>query len=78
MAEVHIIGDVSGGSNFPSANLFCKWSIKIGAAWKVLEGVSEGQTQVDHPKVRRFLLYNSTTLIQLDNFMMYLNVVVMM
>ena len=51
MAEVHIIGNISGGSDFPSANLFCKWNLKIGSAWKVLEGVIDGQTQVDHPKV---------------------------
>ena len=45
------MGEVVGGSDFPSANIFCKWNIKIGPAWKILEGVSEGQTQVDHPKV---------------------------
>ena len=55
MAEVYILGEVAGGSGFPSSNIFCKWSINIGSAWKVLEGVSEGQTQVDHPKVRFFL-----------------------
>lgn len=51
MGEVHLIGDLVGGSGFPSANLFCKWGIAFGAAWKTLEGLKEGQTQVDHPQV---------------------------
>lgn len=51
MAEVHLIGDLVGGSGFPSANLFCKWGIAYGSAWKVLEGLKEGQTHVDHPQV---------------------------
>ena len=51
MAEVHLIGDLVGASGFPSADLFCKWGIAYGNAWKVLEGVQEGQTQVDHPQV---------------------------
>ena len=51
MAEVHIIGELVGGSDFPSGNLFCKWGLVVGSAWKVLEGLQEGQTQVDHPQV---------------------------
>lgn len=30
MAEVYIIGQISGASNFPSKSLFCKWSIHAG------------------------------------------------
>lgn len=52
MAELHIIGQLVGGHGFPSANLFCKWGTAFGAAWKILEGKQDGQTQVDHPKVR--------------------------
>ena len=52
MAEVHLIGDLVGGSGFPSANLFCKWGVAYGSAWKTLEGLKEGQTHVDHPQVR--------------------------
>lgn len=55
MAELHIIGQLVGGHGFPSANLFCKWGTAFGTAWKVLEGKQDGQTQVDHPKVRDFL-----------------------
>lgn len=52
MAEVHLIGELVGGSGFPSGDLFCKWGLSVGSAWKVLEGLQEGQTQVDHPQVR--------------------------
>lgn len=52
MAEVHLIGELVGGSGFPSGNLFCKWGLAVGSAWKVLEGLQEGQTQVDHPQVQ--------------------------
>lgn len=51
MAELHLIGELVGGSGFPSGNLFCKWGLATGSAWKVLEGLQEGQTQVDHPQV---------------------------
>ena len=51
MAEVHIIGELVGASGFPSGNLCCKWGLTLGSAWKVLEGLQEGQTQVDHPQV---------------------------
>ena len=49
MAEVHVIGQLVGGSGFPSASIFCKWSIVHGPAWTPLEGQLSGQTQVDYP-----------------------------
>lgn len=52
MAEVYVIGEVAGGSGFSSNNLFCKWNLKVGSTWKVIEGAVDGQTQVDHPKVK--------------------------
>ena len=52
MAEVHVIGEIVGGSGFPSGNLFCKWGVSHGSGWRVLEGVRDGQTQIDHPQVR--------------------------
>ena len=52
MAEVHLIGELVGADKFPSGSLFCKWGIAVGSAWKVLEGLQEGQTQVDHPQAR--------------------------
>ena len=53
MAELHIIGQVVGGSGFPSQDLYCKWSIVAGQNWSLLEGLVEGQTQVDVPKVSK-------------------------
>ena len=52
MAEVHLIGELVGADKFPSGSLFCKWGLAVGSAWKVLEGMREGQTQVDHPQAR--------------------------
>lgn len=49
MAEVHVIGQILGGSGFPESSLFCKWKVQVGSAWRVLEGDAEGQTQVDDP-----------------------------
>ncbi|XP_029637783.1 B9 domain-containing protein 2 isoform X1 [Octopus sinensis] len=48
MAEVHVIGQISGAYGFPSSRLFCKFGIQSGNAWKVLSGLTEGQTQVDN------------------------------
>ena len=51
MAEVHLIGQLVGGGEFyPYTSLFCKWSIQTGGAWKQLQGLREGQTQVDNPE----------------------------
>mmetsp|Transcript_36972 Transcript_36972/g.82191 ORF Transcript_36972/g.82191 Transcript_36972/m.82191 type:complete len:177 (-) Transcript_36972:450-980(-) len=47
MAELHIVGQLVGGSGFPSQNLFCKWGIVAGRTWEMLEGLDQGQTQVD-------------------------------
>lgn len=47
MAELHIIGQSVGGSGFSESSLFCKWGIYTGAAWCLLSGLREGQTQVD-------------------------------
>ena len=52
MAEVHLIGDIVGGDGFDSGDLFCKWGLSYGSAWRVLEGLEKGQTQVDHPQVQ--------------------------
>uniref|UniRef100_A0A1I8HZI6 B9 domain-containing protein 2 n=1 Tax=Macrostomum lignano TaxID=282301 RepID=A0A1I8HZI6_9PLAT len=49
MAEVHVIGQIVGASEFPENDLFCKWEAHFGPAWKRLEGEVSGQTQVDCP-----------------------------
>lgn len=50
MAEVHIIGQLAGGSGFTNTSLFCKWALQLGGGWRVVEGLSEGQTQADQPE----------------------------
>lgn len=51
MAEVHVIGQIMGATGFSESSLFCKWGVHTGAAWKLLSGVREGQTQVDTPQI---------------------------
>lgn len=51
MAEVHIVGQLLHGEQFyPYDSLFCRWSLQTGGAWRLLQGVREGQTQVDIPE----------------------------
>ena len=54
MAEVHIIGQLYGGSDFPENSLYCKWNITCGNGWKLLQGIREGQTHVDLPAYEEF------------------------
>ncbi|XP_063242078.1 B9 domain-containing protein 2 [Bacillus rossius redtenbacheri] len=58
MAEVHIIGQVVGASNFPQNCLFCKWGIHAGSNWKLISGTVEGQTQVDDPEYQDFAFWS--------------------
>lgn len=46
MAEVHIIGEIADATGFQDRSLFAKWSITAGSCWRVLEGFTEGQTQL--------------------------------
>ncbi|GAX75422.1 hypothetical protein CEUSTIGMA_g2866.t1 [Chlamydomonas eustigma] len=46
MAEMHVLGQLLGGSGFQSNNIFCKWGISTGRTWELLEGLEEGQTQL--------------------------------
>ncbi len=56
MPEVHIVGELEGAAAFPQNNLFCKWKLITDAQfWELLEGVTEGQTQVDFPEVRTMM-----------------------
>lgn len=51
MAEVHVIGQIVGASDFVSVEgLFCKFALQTGGAWTLLSGLKEGQTQVDNPR----------------------------
>ncbi|KAA3679889.1 B9 domain-containing protein 2 [Paragonimus westermani] len=51
MAELHVIGQIDSAYGFPEKNLFCKWGINTGGAWRLIEGTAEGQTQVDCPQI---------------------------
>jgi B9 domain-containing protein 2 len=49
--QVHIIGEIVGGSGFPPG-VTCKWAIEAGAegtTWSKSEGLDHGQTQTDYP-----------------------------
>ncbi|XP_077049181.1 B9 domain-containing protein 2-like isoform X2 [Agelaius phoeniceus] len=51
MAELHLFGQIEGGSGFAERRLFCKWGLHAGAAWTLLAGAGAGQTQLDDPQV---------------------------
>ena len=50
--EVHLIGQIVGGSGFSTDNAFCRFEIKHGENWSIVGGDCSGQTQVDYPEVR--------------------------
>lgn len=54
MAEVHILGQIVGGTGFTDHKLSCKWTLRHGGNWKVVEGQIEGQTQLDNPQLEQF------------------------
>ncbi|KAK9822147.1 hypothetical protein WJX74_010850 [Apatococcus lobatus] len=49
MAELHVIGELTGASGFRRQSIFCKWYFAAGQAWELLEGQEGGQTQTDQP-----------------------------
>ncbi|XP_066031133.1 LOW QUALITY PROTEIN: B9 domain-containing protein 2-like [Chamaea fasciata] len=51
MAELHLFGQIEGGSGFSQRRLFCKWGLHAGGAWTLLAGAGAGQTQLDDPQV---------------------------
>ncbi|KAL3982379.1 Ciliary basal body-associated B9 family protein [Acanthocheilonema viteae] len=58
MAEVHIIGEIESASGFPEQRLFCRWELRFGGGWRVIEGVSKGQTQTDLAEYRDFASFS--------------------
>ncbi|CAG2119082.1 unnamed protein product [Medioppia subpectinata] len=52
MAEVFVFGQLLSVEAFPKQSLFCKWKLHFGTNWKVLEGLTTGQTQVDEPQAQ--------------------------
>ncbi len=79
MAELHLIGQIIGGSDFgTNQSLCCRWRLSsgkhtkftfpatldnnliysLGENWRVLEGASEGQTQLDTPQIGSLSSWN--------------------
>lgn len=48
MAELHLIGQITEVTDFPDKSLFLKWTLNAGANWSVLEGFTEGQSQLSY------------------------------
>jgi B9 domain-containing protein 2 len=46
--ELHVIGEIEGGSGFGSG-VCCRWQLDHGPAWEQLGGYADGQSQVDYP-----------------------------
>jgi len=49
MAEVHYLGEIASGTNFPENRLCVRFKVKSGSGWKLISGVAEGQSQTDWP-----------------------------
>ena len=47
--EIHVVGEIIGGSGFSSNNAFCTYEITSGKQWVCVGGNEQGQSQVDYP-----------------------------
>jgi B9 domain-containing protein 2 len=47
MAEIHIIGQIVGATEFDKDDLFCVYSVNKGRNWVHVSGEEKGETQVD-------------------------------
>lgn len=56
--EVHIVGEIEGGSGLNSNNSFCLFSVKCGKEWICVGGDEKGQTQVDYPEDDDMAIWN--------------------
>ncbi|KAI1293838.1 B9 domain-containing protein 2 [Halotydeus destructor] len=54
MAEVHVFGQLVGGTGFSNSRLSCKWTLRQGTNWNIVEGLTEGITQQDDPQAGNF------------------------
>ncbi|CAJ0580468.1 unnamed protein product, partial [Mesorhabditis spiculigera] len=50
MVEVFVSGQIYSASGFADPKLCVAWRLQLGGGWRVVEGPSEGQTQVDIAK----------------------------
>jgi B9 domain-containing protein 2 len=48
--ELHVLGEIVGGSGFDSDNSFCFYELKTGDHWTLVGGEAKGQSQIDFPR----------------------------
>lgn len=48
--ELHVVGEILGGSGFQMDNAFCLYEMKTGKQWLCVGGDESGQTQIDYPE----------------------------
>jgi B9 domain-containing protein 2 len=46
MAELHIVGEISGGRGFGGHSFFCTYEIVAGTQWAVISGATSGTSHV--------------------------------
>ena len=49
LPEVHVLGEITGGTGFGDRAVCCKWSIECGDKWEWLGGHRQGQTHTADP-----------------------------
>jgi B9 domain-containing protein 2 len=50
MAELHVVGQLVGATDFPLPSVFCKFAVEVGSNFRLLQGATSGQTQCDMPQ----------------------------
>lgn len=59
MAELHILGQVQGSSNFSEKySLFCRYSFQAGPNWTLISGFPEGQTLTGKPEHNQSVIWS--------------------
>lgn len=51
MAEVHVFGQIVSATGFREHQTACRWKIIFGPNWNVVEGLTEGLTQLDNSQI---------------------------
>lgn len=46
MAELHVLGEIEGGTSFKGKSFFCSYEIIVGSQWMLVEGTSTGSSHV--------------------------------
>jgi len=48
--ELHVLGQITGGTGFDSNNSFVFYELKVGDHWTLVGGDAKGQSQIDFPR----------------------------